>query len=320
MLQLLPSNYAIVEPLFAELAPLHGSIRAVLGGSAEGEVLVDSEARPSLAILRGPEGVYLAGNPTPEAAAAAREELDGWEYVIAEPRLEPRISAILPHAYMLPHERVRLSTSPTAAELPALPESYAYAPGDEPLTVDIIHGGEVVAQCSPDLVVGSYAEIGIRTNPEHRRRGLATAAVRATLAAAAAAGIAEIGWHCLASNRGSLAVARAAGFVETHRYGAYAESLPAENAGDLTPAACRSHAERLEPGVSAYVWLGFHVAGAWAQAGETERALAAVERLVSSTWQGRAEWLEAHWSLAPLRTEPRFIAAVAAHRQRSTPG
>lgn len=319
MLQLPSSNYALAEPLFAELAPLHGSVRAVLRGTAEGEVLVDSEAQPTLAILRGPEGVYLAGDPTPAAAAAAREELDGWEYVIAEPCLQPRIASILPHAYMLPHERVRLAALPAAAELPALPEGYAYAPGDEPLAVEIFHGSQIVAHCTPDLIVGPYAEIGIYTDPGHRLKGLATAAVRATLVAAAAAGMTEVGWHCLASNRGSLAVAHTTGFIETHRYGAYAETLPAENAGDLTPAACRSHAEQLEPGVADHVWLGFHIAGAWAQAGDTQRALTAVERLVASGWQGRAEWLEAHWSLAPLRTEPRFITAVAAQRARSIP-
>ena len=318
MQQLPPADYALIEPLFADLAPLHGSVRAVLGGTAEGEVLVDSETNPSLAILRGPEGVYLAGEPTPAAAAAAREELDGWEYVIADPHLDAVIGTLLPHPYMLPHQRVRLAASPTYAPRPPLPDGYTYAPGDEPLAVNILQDDKIVAQCTPDLAIGTYAEIGISTDPDHRRKGLATAAVLAELSAASAAGFAEIGWHCLASNRGSLTVARAAGFVETHRYQAYAEILPAENAGDLSPAACRIHAERLEPGVADYIWLGFHVAGAWAQAGETERALAAVERLVASHWLGRAEWLEAHWSLAPLRTEPRFIAAVAAHRARST--
>ena len=318
MQQLPPADYALIEPLFADLAPLHGSVRAVLGGTAEGEVLVDSDTNPTLAILRGPEGVYVAGEPTPGAAAAAHEELDGWEYVIADPRLDAVIGTLLPHAYMQPHQRVRLAASPANAPRPPLPAGYTYAPGDEPLAVNIMHGEQVVARCAPDLAIGTYAEIGISTDPDHRRKGLATAAVRAALSAASAAGFTEIGWHCLASNRGSLAVARAAGFVETHRYRAYAEILPAENPGDLTPAACRMHAERLEPGVTDHVWLGFHVAGAWSQAGETERALAAVERLVTSGWQGRAEWLEAHWSLAPLRTEPRFIAAVAAHRARTT--
>lgn len=317
MQPLRPSDYARIQPLFAELAPLHGSVRAVLGGTAEGEVLVDSETNPALAILRGPEGVYLAGEPTPAAAAAAREELDGWEYVIADPRLDGLIGTLLPHPYMLPHQRVRLAASPANGPRPPLPDGYAYAQGDDPLAVNIMHGDHVAARCTPDLTIGAYAEIGISTDPDHRRNGLATAAVRATLAAASAAGFTDIGWHCLASNQGSLAVARAAGFVETHRYGAYAEILPAENAGDLSPDACRIHAERLEPGVADHIWLGFHVAGAWAQAGETERALAAVERLVASHWLGRAEWLEAHWSLAPLRTEPRFIAAIAAHRARA---
>lgn len=317
MQQLPPSDYALVEPLFADLAPLHGSVRAVLGGTAEGEVLVDCETNPTLAILRGPEGVYLAGEPTPAAGAAAREELDGWEYVIAGPRLDAVIGTLLPHAYMLPHQRVRLAASPANAPRPPLPDGYTYAPGDEPLAVNILHDGETVAHCTPDLAIGTYAEIGISTDPEHRRKGLAAAAVRATLAAASSAGFTTIGWHCLASNRGSLAVARAAGFVETHRYRVYAEILPAENAGDLSPDACRIHAERLEPGVADHIWLGFHVAGAWAQAGETQRALSAVEQLVAAHWLGRAEWLEAHWSLAPLRTEPRFIAAIATHRARA---
>lgn len=318
-MQPLPTaNDQLVEELFTALSALHGSVRAVLGGTAEGQVFVDNEAAPTFAILRGPEGVYIAGNPTPASAAAAQSELDGWEYLIFDPGLEARIEAILPYPYMLPHERVRLAVSPIDAPLPTLPDGYSYAAGDEPLATVIKHGSNVVARCTPDLTIDTYAEIGIHADPDHRRRGLATAAVRATLVAADAAGFTEIGWHCLASNRGSLAVAHAAGFVETHRYRAYAEALPAENAGDLTPAACRAHAERLTPGVAEHVWLGFHVAGAWAQAGEIQRALDAVEQLVASGWLGQPEWLEEHWSLAPLRTEPRFISAVAAHRARAT--
>ena len=305
--------------MFAHLAVLHGSVRSVLGGTAEGDVLLAEEADGSVAILRGPEGVYLAGNAvSPAAAAAARAQLNGWDYIIASPGLAGYLDAILPHAYMLQHQRVRLAISPAASSAPTLPDGYTYASSDEPLATEIVHQGEVVARCGPDLTIGSYTEIGIHTHPDHRRRGLALAATRATLQAAAAAGFSEVGWHCLASNRGSLAVARAAGLVETHRYDAYAEILPAENAGDLPPAVCRAHAERLLPGVGDHIWLGFHIAGAWAQCGEIDLALGAIERLVSSHWLGQAEWLEHHWSLAPLRTEPRFLAAVAAQRAQTT--
>lgn len=310
-------NYRRVADLFGDLAMLHGSVRAVLAGTASGSIEVDDEQHPTLAVLHGPEGVYLAGHDAvaPKAAASAREVLNGWDYVIASPRLEPLLGAILPHAFMLPHQRVRLSCTPRPASRPALPDGYDYADGDEPLATEITHDGVVVASCTTDMIVGRYAEIGIRTDPAHRRRGLATAAARATLAAAAERGFTEIGWHCLASNRGSLAVAQAAGLMETHRYDAYAEVLPAENAGDLSPDACRAHAATLEAGVTDFIWLAFHVAGAWAQAGDSERALAAVERLVTGGWQGRPEWLEQQWSLEPLRSEPRFLSAVAELRR-----
>jgi RimJ/RimL family protein N-acetyltransferase len=309
------SDYSRVASLFSGLAPLHGSVRAVLAGTAEGSVQVDRPRHPTIAVLHGPEGVYLAGElVTPAAASAARSVVNGWDYVIASPELKPHLGAILPHRFMLPHQRVRLSIRPHPGQRPSLPDGYAYAQGDEPLATEIIHDGVVVASCTPDLAVGTYAEIGIRTDPAHRRRGLATAAARATVAAAAAAGLSEVGWHCLASNRGSLAVASAAGLTETHRYEAWAETLPAENAGDLSAEDCRAHAETLSAGVADYCWLGFHVAGAWAQAGETERAVAAIERLVGGGWTGRPEWLEQHWSLAPLRADPRFVAAIAAQR------
>ena len=57
-------------------------------------------------------------------------------------------------------------------------------------------------------------------------------------------------------------------------------------------------------------WLDFHAACAWAEAGDDERAIAAVERLVASGWEGRADWLAGHWALARLRSERRFIQAL----------
>ena len=57
-------------------------------------------------------------------------------------------------------------------------------------------------------------------------------------------------------------------------------------------------------------WMSFHAAGAWAQAGERDRALDAVEHLVASGWDGNPDWLAGNWALAGLTAEPRFIAAV----------
>ncbi len=141
------------------------------------------------------------------------------------------------------------------------------------------------------------------------------------LQAAHAAGIADIGWHCHASNHGSAAIARrfAKGApVETL---AYSASLPAENAGDLGPTQCRDLALHFEAGAAEIAWLWFHAACAWALVPDTGRALSAVERLVESRWQGEPDWLAGHWALKGLGEVPRFAAAIATlKKQKAPPG
>ena len=85
-------------------------------------------------------------------------------------------------------------------------------------------GGGVVAE--RDGVVGAMAftafrdgvdqEIGIETDPAHRRQGLAGAAAAALVAQVVAAGRTPV-WSCREGNAGSVALARALGFVPVSR-------------------------------------------------------------------------------------------------------
>ncbi len=312
MQELQQPDFLIAEPLFGQLSQLHGSIAAVLSAADDGQVWVDDPVEPTCALLAGPEGYYLGGQPRPgRDYHGLRAAIPDWAYLYPAAAWLAAPDLALPHPYMQRHPRLFLSLAPKAgADLP-LPEGFSLSPGhDGALSCAILADGVVVAHCRPDLRVGDYVEFGVWTRPELRRRGFAGAALRCSLNLAVASDVARVGWHCHASNLGSIAVAQRAGFVEMATYAAFSASLPAENAGDLPPETCRALAAAFEAGRLDMDWLDFHAACAWAEAGDDERAIAAVERLVASGWEGRADWLAGHWALARLRSERRFIQAL----------
>ena len=96
---------------------------------------------------------------------------------------------------------------------------------------------------------------------------------------------------------------------------AHSASLPAENGDDLDAAAWRRLGEHFDHAAGTIGWMAFHAAGAWAQAGERERALAAVELLVDGGWDGDADWLAGNWALADLSHEARFRNCLARLRE-----
>jgi len=84
-----------------------------------------------------------------------------------------------------------------------------------------LHGEEIVCWCLADVTVGEACEIGIQTAPAHRRRGLATAVVAATVDYCQQAGFKQIDWHCGADNPGSIGTAVNAGFELERPYNFY---------------------------------------------------------------------------------------------------
>jgi RimJ/RimL family protein N-acetyltransferase len=81
-----------------------------------------------------------------------------------------------------------------------------------------VHGEQLVCWCLADCVSGDACEIGIRTHPDYRRRGLATLTVAATVDYCLARGLKTIGWHCHEDNRGSQRVAEGVGFKMERTY------------------------------------------------------------------------------------------------------
>lgn len=318
MRQLAASQFESVAALAAGMAEIHASIAAVLAGVAAGAVWVDDAARPAVAIIEGPEGSYLLGTPADAVAAAIADLLDDWVYLHVPPGAD--VSAALPNRAMLAHPRLVFSLKP--ADLPViLPTELTLSVDADAIGHRLFDGEMEIGRCLPDVVIGARAEIGLWVHPKYRCRGLGTLLVKTVLDAARAQGISRIGWHCHASNRGSVAIARRFADAPPVQALAYSASLPAENAGDLDEPSCRQFARHFEAGEAEIVWLGFHAACAWAEAGETGKALDAVERLARNGWQGEPGWLAHHWALARLQQEPRFAAALETlKKQKAPPG
>jgi len=81
-----------------------------------------------------------------------------------------------------------------------------------------LHGEKVVCWCMADCVSGDACEVGIRTHPDYRRRGLATLTVAATVDYCLTHGFASVGWHCDKDNLGSVGVAEKVGFEKERDY------------------------------------------------------------------------------------------------------
>lgn len=85
----------------------------------------------------------------------------------------------------------------------------------------IVHDRQAVAWCTPDCVAGDRIDIGIISHPAHRRKGLASAAVAATVEDCLNSGFSAVGWHCNADNVGSWKTAEKVGFGPNREYSYY---------------------------------------------------------------------------------------------------
>ena len=76
----------------------------------------------------------------------------------------------------------------------------------------------IVSWCLADYVVDSRCEIGIETDEDYRRQGLATIVVSACINHCLQNGIERIGWDCLKTNIGSIKLAEKVGFKLYQEY------------------------------------------------------------------------------------------------------
>ena len=96
----------------------------------------------------------------------------------------------------------------------------------------VVHGNEIVARCMADCRASNRADckawvgngpkhridVGIITDPAHRRRGLASIVTAATVEYCLSHEFSVVGWHCDYDNPGSWKTAEKAGFERASEY------------------------------------------------------------------------------------------------------
>jgi RimJ/RimL family protein N-acetyltransferase len=174
----------------------------------------------------------------------------------------------------------------------------------------LLHGDAIVCWCIADYVAGKAYEIGIHTDEDYRRRGLATLTVAAAVEHCLTWGATEIGWHCWSSNVASAATARKVGFEQTiehpvyhawynrfdnllvqgwfhlHQYQRYSAAAQAYEAafalrdkGDEDALASHIYADG-----EAERWCHYNTACAWALAGDCQAAFRNLNQAVERGW------------------------------------
>lgn len=81
-----------------------------------------------------------------------------------------------------------------------------------------INSKQIVSWSIADCISGKASEIGIRTQEDHRRQGLATLTTEAAVDYALSNGFTKVGWHCDEYNQGSIGVAEKVGFRLERKY------------------------------------------------------------------------------------------------------
>lgn len=351
MHKLQTSHYSTAQPLFAEMAEFNLSVAAVLAGTAPGEVYVDDVHTPQVGFVISSEGHYLAGDSEHAARCQGlREIIPPHAYLIFHPvSWEGRLNLIWVNRAARQHSRqcLRFQSAQPPNFHHSIPEGFQLRRIDHELLTRtdlqnheaianwvggwhspdyflqhgvgfcLVEGDTIVSWCLTDCVNANQCEIGITTDGRYRRRGLAAIVVSATVDVCLKNGLTHIGWHCLSSNSGSLAVAKKVGFAKIRDYVACSSTLPAENATDLSPAEYGEWAAHYETFAAQNIGFVFRAAGAWAMAGEPERAFFNLRKLADGGWQGQPAWLEDYWWFESLHGTAEFESILARLREQA---
>lgn len=350
MYKLNVEQYQIAQRLFADLIDVHLSIAAVLAGATPGQIWVDNPEYPRVGFAVTPEGEYLTGDANHRACYAALRGIiplnayltlhpESWQTVLGEvwsnsiarkhsrqhftfrEQRHPNWRKLIPDGF----ELVRVDrTLLNRTEL----KNYAEVAGrvEEWHSIDyfmqngfgfcVLHKNAIVSRCIADCRIDDKCEIGIGTDIDYRRRGLAVVAVSAAVDHCLVQGIRHIGWHCLSSNVGSIAVAHKTGFVKTTDCFAYSDGIPAENAGDLTPEEYGKWADYYEKIGQNDINYLFYAAVGSALSGDSDRALRHLQTLIDGGWAGQPELLVTMWVFASIRDLPKFKMLVTRLREK----
>jgi len=242
-------------------------IEAVIRGTSTGEVYVDDTIKPRSVLFLTPECNLVAGCANNhEFNEGVKQRLNFWEdpimcdteeweqhigeihkniavkkytrryYQLSKPRLA-NFMQLLGHGYTLEYvsaDRTDYLQYDNAEHVTNwfnftdINDFAGYCLGAYVRTER-----RIISWCLVDCIVDDKMEIGVTTDPEYRRQGLATIVVAATVDRSMSNGISQIGWHCVDSNIGSYTVAERVGFVHVKDYSSFTPHPPIENITDL---------------------------------------------------------------------------------------
>ena len=162
----------------------------------------------------------------------------------------------------------------------------------------VMQGHEVISRCMADCYAGEQIDIGIRTEPAHQRRGLASIATAATVEYCLQHGYRQVGWHCDDTNVGSWKTAEKVGFERAGEYVYYYYVLdPVDHLaergwyfyqrGDYAKTV--TYYDRAFEQRADHPDYYFHLAAlAWAELGNADRALMHLTKAVDHGWSHEA--------------------------------
>jgi GNAT superfamily N-acetyltransferase len=184
-----------------------------------------------------------------------------------------------------------------------------------------LHDDEVLCWCIADCASGDACEIGVRTRPDMRRRGLATLTAAATVDHALSHRFSQVGWHCWEGNAGSIGVAEKVGFELERRYVAcvrmfdeayhLAETGLARFMAGRYEEATRCYEQAFALGTSPFPHPYYHMAArSWAAQGNRGKALHYLD-LAIAQGEDRLEYTKGCPEFAILHSGTEWKAVLA---------
>lgn len=178
----------------------------------------------------------------------------------------------------------------------------------------LIHDHKIVSWSLTDCVWGNYCEIGIETDAEYRRQGLATIVTAAMVEACEKRGWAHIGWHCWHHNLGSVGVAETVGFRHQATYNSYVSfydplmHLAAQGYAALRkedfPTAAHWYGQVAEM-ENAPEWAFYQLARCQGMLHQPQAAFTSLRHAIEKGWKDE-DFLRNHPHFAPLQDYPEW--------------
>lgn len=277
MFELKKEDYKKVRPLLTAQNEL--SVFSVIEGITKGNIYVNDISSPTATLIKTNECILVAGNPTDTRFnAQISTKLDFWDQLTPDSKawLE-HLSDIHPNPLIKTYKRChyRLSSSHFNKCHFVLEDGFVlekfntemlekleYENADEVLKwanswgdiesfknhglgYYIRNDKAIVSWSVTDCCCGDTIAIGVHTDEAYRHKGFGIQVVSATVKACFTKGYQFIDWLCVATNKGSIAIAEKLGFQHISTYDAATSYAPIENVKDLTETQWHEWAEHL---------------------------------------------------------------------------